>query len=111
MARSLQDTQIFLQQDTGHLLSADHGDWGPDAPDQGGIVHCPGLPQDAPNKAAIDAAVSRVQALDDEALLEDVSNMPDDHEWQAAMERRLRVAEWLASRRDTLDQLMATWRQ
>jgi hypothetical protein len=107
----LADTQAFLEMASGRLYSADHGDWGPDvaAPTTRTVIFTDGLPRDRPPTSAIDAAVARVQAFSDEVLLEDVSRIPDDPGWQADAGRRLQVAEWLASRRDCLDGVMATW--
>ncbi|MCH8877576.1 MAG: hypothetical protein IIA89_12255 [Chloroflexi bacterium] len=111
-----QDTQALVQLSSGKVLSIDHGY----AFDSIGnfsklqVVHLPipGVADDVGTDSAdIDRAVSGIERLSDEQLLKSVANVPDEPDWNAALDRRFQVFEWIRFRRDHLREAVEQWQK
>jgi hypothetical protein len=112
------DEQVLIDLDNGRILSFDHGDSfgsigvrGEQIPDPIPIVTAIGGVPDSVGRSpdVTLAAVSSVESFTDQQLLLAVSCIPDDTLWNGGTARRLRIAEWLAYRRERIREVMQAW--
>lgn len=106
------DLQVLVDVTNGRIFSHDHGDCfgatnGPTDPalaisPLGGVSDRHGC-----EPTCVARAIGRVQSCSDDDLLHAVANIPP--EWGADAPRRLSIAEWLAYRRDKLQEAMTAW--
>jgi hypothetical protein len=108
----LGDAHFLIDLRTGHILSHDHGEWGsdPSARTDPIIVSPQWIPADfAQDETVIRPALKRITSISDEAILHAVARMPETPEWNAGLDRRLALAEYLAWRRDRLPEVISGW--
>lgn len=110
----LDDLQVLVDLTSRKIFSHDHGGCfanpAPEAAPGLALLDLPGIDRAHGSDAAlIAAAVARVQSLDDEELLAAAAGVPDAPGWNADPSRRLRIAEWLADRRDKIAEVMQAW--
>lgn len=111
----VQDNQVLIQLANGFIHSIDHGDaFGDTSADTDPsivVTKIPDVPDDlGKGTEDVSAAVDRIEAITDGALLQDVANVPGGEDpWRSPADRRLRIAEWLAFRRGRLREVMETW--
>jgi hypothetical protein len=110
----LGDLQLLLDMRTGKIMSFDHGECFGDTTSLTDpsvqIADLPGIPPTHGNEADdVSAAVDEIESVSDHELLGFVSGMPVGGPWQSDIDRRLRIAEWLAHRRDKLREVMKQW--
>lgn len=111
----LRDQQVLVSLTTGHVYSIDHGDCFGDLssalPIRPVITSIPGVADSFGNEPAlVSAVVKAIEAVSDGNLLHAVSQVPSGDAWRSPTDRRLRLAAWLAERRDNLGAAMAGWR-
>jgi hypothetical protein len=107
------DAQVLLNLTTGRVSSIDHGECfgnlAQSAPTPV-VTDIPGVDADVGrDRKFVEASVGRAEAISDEDLLDAVARVPNVGEWRADENRRLQIAQWLASRRDELRKVMKAW--
>ena len=108
------DAQVLVRLNDGHVLSIDHGDAFGDVGSRATptviITPIPGASEDVGHRAGdVMVAVTEIEAIDDAALIADVSQVPAGVAWASPAPRRLAIAEYLAYRRDELKEVMRQW--
>lgn len=56
-------------------------------------------------------AVSEIQAISDLDLIQDLAGVPAGAAWRSPAARRLAIGEYLAFRRDRMEEVMHEWLQ
>jgi hypothetical protein len=109
------DCQVLVQVTSGKVLSIDHGDCFGVVDD---LTTTPSVvlteiqgvdPNVGRDAGAINDAVTRIESVKDEHLVEAASRVPSGGSWQSPVSRRLAIARWLAVRRDILRRAMEQW--
>lgn len=108
------DAQVLVRLNDGTVMSIDHGDAFGDIESRATptpiVTPIPGTADDVGHRAGdVMVAVSEIQAIDDAALIADVSQVPAGAAWASPAPRRLAIAEYLAYRRDELEEVMRRW--
>jgi len=109
------DQQVLVSLTNGHVYSIDHGDCFGDLsrplPIRPVVTSIPGVGDGLGNEPAlVRVVVSAIEAVSDVDLLNAVSKVPAGDAWRSPTDRRLKVAAWLAERRDNFCAAMAGWR-
>jgi hypothetical protein len=107
------DAQVLLNLTTGRVSTIDHGECSGNLAKSAPtplVTDIPGVGPDAGRDTKfVEASVGRIEAISDEQLLDAVAGVPNVGEWRADENRRLQIAQWLASRRDELRTVMMAW--
>lgn len=108
------DSQMLIDLTKGTVYSIDHADaFGStnNLSDPTPIVTpIPGVDdKDIKENEHIEGAVSIIESVDDNSLLESVANIPSGEDWRSPPDRRLEICRWLAHRRDQIRKAMVTW--
>lgn len=108
------DAQVLIRLTDGEVLTIDHGDafGSTSAADDPAIAvtPIPGLSDTIGKRAGhIMPAVDSIQRVTDRQLLECVAGIPSGSPWRSPAPRRLEIAEYLAHRRDRLQEVIRTW--
>jgi hypothetical protein len=110
------DAQVLVRLTDGHVMSIDHGDaFGATASQDRPtliVADIPGVPPEVGRrKGDVMVAVNQIQSISDMDLINDVARVPAGAAWRSPATRRLEIAEYLASRRDQLEEVMSEWLQ
>jgi hypothetical protein len=108
------DPQALVNLQDGTLYSIDHGDCFADVTNQTDpvvtVVAIPSVPDDVgKDEYSVKAAVRRIREMNDSVILEAVARMPFGGPWQSQVDRRLQIAQWLAYRRERIEEVMHKW--
>jgi len=110
-----EDAQVLVDFLDRKLLSIDHGGCFAQVerlPDRLNVVAID-IPGTDPNIGRqidlVEEAVSQIESISDQDLLEAVSCIPEGVIWNASADRRLAIAAWLAYRRDCLRATLIEW--
>ena len=108
------DPQALLNLQDGTVYTIDHGDCFSDVTARADpvitLVHIHSVGDDVgKDEPSVKAAVRRINHMDDRTILEAVAGMPLGGPWQSPVDRRLQIAEWLAYRRDRMEEVMVEW--
>jgi hypothetical protein len=108
------DPQVLVNLRDGSVFTIDHGDCFADIDTMSEpAISLTPIPSvgDAFGKDefCVLAALAKIRAATDTFLLEAVSRMPFGGPWQSGSDRRLKIAKWLAFRRDRLEGVMDRW--
>lgn len=110
------DAQVLVRLTDGHVLSIDHGDaFGSTSSRERPVPIVTDIPGVGPDvgrrKGDVMVAVNRIQSISDMDLINDVARVPAGAAWRSPAARRLEIAEYLAFRRDLLEEVMTEWLQ
>lgn len=107
------DAQAILRLSDGRVFSVDHGDCFRDLlkgpPTNVVVPAVPGVRGVGCSWSQLDRAIGQVETLPEAAIIRAVAAIPDDDEWRAPFERRLRIAEWLIKRQTRLREVLEPW--
>ncbi len=108
------DPQALVNLQDGTVYTIDHGDCFADVTGQADpavtLVAIHSVPDDVgKDEYSVKAAVRRIKHMGDTVILEAVAAMPFGGPWQSPVDRRLAIAQWLAYRRDRMEEVMLKW--
>jgi|GEM_PF-3481443 len=107
--------QFLVNTNTGAVRSIDFGDCLPKVlpagPPDLRVAPIPGVSNTLGADAqSVEAAVRKIEAVTDQQILAAVAQVPDDPGWDAAIDRRLAIANWLVERRSKVREVMKSWK-
>lgn len=110
----VRDAQVLVRPTDGAVLSIDHGDAFGNTSDRSDpqvmVTPIPGVGDNVgKTRRDVMAAVQKIKSITDRNLIEDVSRVPSGEPWRSPVDRRLAIAEYLAFRRDRLQEVMEKW--
>jgi hypothetical protein len=108
----LGDPQALIRAKTGEIYAIDFGDAFGNVDTAGSIaVHTlPRIPQDVQsNRRFIIDAVERIEDLSRATILKSVAQMPNGTAWNADLDHRYAVYQWLVARREILRKEVERW--
>lgn len=108
------DTQALINVTNGRVYSIDHGEcFGSVQVAQRPtlvLAPIPGLAMDSgKDVASVADAMSRIESVSDEDLLNAITCMPLGDIWRSPVETRLAIGRWLADRRGQVREVMESW--
>jgi hypothetical protein len=107
------DTQVLVRVDDGHVFSIDHGEaFGLLAPTDPTpvVVPIPGVDDRIGRRPGdVLPAVARIAGVTDRELMDAVAGTPAGGAWRSDLTRRREIVEYLAYRRDRLQEVMDAW--
>jgi hypothetical protein len=108
------DPQALVNLQDGTVYTIDHGDCFGDVTDKADpvitVVAIHSVADDVGKEEfSVKAAVRRIKEMGDRVILEAVAGMPFGGPWQSPVDRRLQIAQWLAHRRDRVEEVMLKW--
>ena len=110
------DTQGLIRMTDGHFFTLDHGDCFSDSAISNVLPHAPVFIPEAAHlyphiktRTALEPAITRIEQVTDRQILESVARVPSGPAWKSDPDRRLRVGQWLQSRRASLRGTLEQW--
>jgi hypothetical protein len=107
--------QYLVNTTTGAVRSIDFGDCLPKALPAGPpvllVASIPGVSDTLGADAqSVEAAVRKIEGVTDQQIVAAVAQVPDEPGWDAPIDRRLAIANWLVERRSKVREVMKSWK-